>query len=117
MSQEQIEFFLIKHGALIPRGKSGDPAMAHSIVEDFSTRRSTQPAMSGNTRELATSLVEMKIASGDLPIQNAGAFQGEDKQQPPRGASESLNPDPPSSYPRMVWKDVHFDSMNVDALL
>ena len=79
MSQKQIEFLLIKHGALIPRGKSGDPAMAHSIVEDSSTGCSTQPAMSGNTRELATSLVEMKIASGDLPMPNAGASQGEDK--------------------------------------
>ena len=116
MSQEQIEFLLIKHGALSPRGKSGDPAMAHSIVEDSSTRRSTQPAMSGNTRELATSLVEMKIASGDLPMPDAGASQGDDKQQPPGDASESPNPEPPSNYPRMVWDDVHVDSMNVDAL-
>ena len=73
MSQEQIEFLLIRHGALIPRGKSGDPAMAHSIVEDSSTGRSTQRAMSGNTRELATSLVEMKIASKDLPMAYVGA--------------------------------------------
>ena len=34
---------------------------------------STQPAMSENTRELATSLVEMKIASGDLRMPDAGA--------------------------------------------
>ena len=73
MSQEQIESILIKLGALISRGKSGDPAMAHSIVEDSSTGRSTQLAMSGNTRELATSLVEMKIASGDLPMPDVGA--------------------------------------------
>ena len=73
MSQEQIEFLLIKHGALSLRDKSGDPAMAHSIVEDSSTRCNTQPAMSGNTRELATSLVEMKIALGDLPMPDAGA--------------------------------------------
>ena len=79
MSQEQIEFLLIKHGALSPRGKSRDPTMAHSIVEDSSTGRSTQPAMSGNTRELATSLVEMKIALGDLPMSDAGASQGNDK--------------------------------------
>ena len=59
MSQEQIEFLFIKHGVLSPRGKSEDPVMAHSIVEDSSTGRSTQPAMSGNTRELATSLVKM----------------------------------------------------------
>ena len=73
MSQKQIEFLLIRHGALIPRGKLGDPAMAHSIVEDSSTGRSTQPVMSGNTRELATSLVEMKIASEDLPMPDAWA--------------------------------------------
>ena len=116
MSQEQIESILINHGALIPRGKSGDPGMAHSIVEDSSTGSSTQPAMSGNTRELATSLVEMKIASGNLPMPDARASQGEDKQQPPGDASESLNPEPPSNYPRMVWEDVHVDLMNVDAL-
>ena len=116
MSQEQIEFLLIKHGALSPRDKSGDCAMAHSIIEDSSTGRSTQPAMSGNTRELATSLVEMKIALGDLPMPDVGASQGDDKQQPLEDASESLNPEPPSNYPRMVWDDVHVDSMNVDAL-
>ena len=116
MSQEQIEFLLIKHGVLSLRGKLGDPAMAHSIVEDSSTGRSTQLAMSGNTREQATSLVEMKIASGDLPMPNAGASQGEDKQQPPGDAPKSLNPDPPSNYPRMESDDVHVDSMNVDAL-
>ena len=80
MSHEQIEFLLIKHGALRPRGKSGDPAMAHLIVEDSSIGRRTQPTMSRNTRELATSLVEMKIASGDLPMPDAGASQGDDKQ-------------------------------------
>ena len=82
MSQDEIESILIKHGVLIPRGKSGDPTMARSIVEDFSIGRNTQPAMSGNTRELANSLVEMKIASGDLPMLDAGASQGEDNQQP-----------------------------------
>ena len=116
MSQDQVEFYLIKHGALIPRGKSGDPVMAHSIIEDSSTGRSTQPAMLGNIRELATSLVEMNIASGDLPMPNAGASQGEDKQQPHGDVSKSLNPDPPSNYPRMVWEDVHVDSMTLDAL-
>ena len=116
MSQEQIEFPLIRHGALIPRGKSGDPTMAHSIVEDSSTGRSTQPAMSGNTRELATSLVKMKIASGDLPMADTGAFQGEDNQQPPGDASASRNPNPVSVFPEQVWEDDPFDSMNVDAL-
>ena len=69
--------------------------MARSIVDDSSTGRSTQCAMSGNTRELATSLVEMKIASGDLLMQNAWASQGEHNQQSPGDASDSLNPDPP----------------------
>ena len=78
MLQDQIEFYLIKHGVLSPSGKSGDSAMVRSNVDDSSTGRSTQPAMSGNTRELATSLVEKKIASGDLPKPNAGASQGED---------------------------------------
>ena len=73
MSQDQIEFYLIKHGVLSPRDKLGDPAMALSNVDDSSTGRSTQPAMSGNTRELATFLVEMKIASRDLPMPNVGA--------------------------------------------
>ena len=41
---------------------SGDPAMDCSNVGDSSTRRSDQPAMSRNTRELASSLVEMMIS-------------------------------------------------------
>ena len=90
--------------------------MARSNVDDSSTGRSTQPAMSGNTRELATSLVEMKIASRDLPMPDVGASQGEDNQQPPGDASNSLNPNPPSIYPTQVREDVHVDSMNVDAL-
>ena len=116
MSQDQIEFYLIKHGVLSPRGKSGDPAMARSNVDDSSTGRSTQPAMSRNTRELATSLVEMKIASRDLPMPDAGASQGEDNQQPPGDGLDSLNPDPPSVYSRQVREDDHVDLMNVDAL-
>ena len=63
--------------------------MARSIVEDSSTGRSTQPAMSGNSRELATSLVEMKIALGDLPMPDVRASQGEDNQQRPGDASNS----------------------------
>ena len=116
MSQDQIEFYLIKHGVLSPRGKSRDPAMARSNIDDSSTGRNTQPAMSGNTRELATSLVEMKIASRDLSMPDTGASQGEDNQQPPGDTSYSLNSDPPSIYPRLVREDVHVDSMNVDAL-
>ena len=70
--QDQIESYLIKHKVLSSRGKSGDPAMARSNVDDSSTERNTQPAMSGNTRELATSLVEMKIATGDLLMPDIG---------------------------------------------
>ena len=116
MSQDQIESILIKHGVLIPRDKLGDPTMARSIVEDSSTGRSTQPAMSGNTRELANSLVEMRIASGDLPMPDVGASQGEDNQQPPGDASASRSPDPISVFLKQVWEDVHMDPMNVDAL-
>ena len=101
---------------LSPRGKSGDPTMARLNVDESSIGRNTQPAMSGNTRELATSLVEMKIASKDLPMPDAGASQVEDNQQPPGDASDSLNPDPPSISPKLLWEDVHVDSMNVDAL-
>ena len=72
--------------------------------------------MSGNTRELANSLVEMKIASGDLPMADVGAFQGEDNQQPPGDASASQNPDPVSVFLEHVSEDVHVDPMNVDAL-
>ena len=61
--------------------------MEHSNIGDSSIERSTQPAMSGNTRELATSLVEMKIASGDLPMPEAAASQGGDGQQLPRDRS------------------------------
>ena len=116
MSQDQIESYLMRAGVLSPRDKSRDPAMARSNIDDSSTGRSTQPAMSGNTRELATFLVEMKIASGDLPMADAGASQGEDNQQPPGDASNSLNPDPPSVSPKLLREDVHVDSMNVDAL-
>ena len=116
MSEDLIESYLIRAGVLSPRGKSGDPTMTRSNVDDSSTGCNTQLAMSGNTRELATSLVEMKIASGDLPMPDAGASQGEDYQQPPGDASDLLNPDPPSVSPKLLWEDVHVDSMNVDAL-
>ena len=116
MSKDLIESYLIRAGALRARGISGDPAMARSNVDNSSTRRSIQPAMSGNTRELATSLVEMKIALEDLPMLDVGASQGEDNQQPPGDTSDSLNPNPPSISPKLVWEDVHVDSMNVDAL-
>ena len=113
---EDIEAYLIRSGVLRARGISGDPAMARSNVDDSSTGRNTKPAMSGNTRELATSLVEMKIASEDLPMPDSGASQGEDNQQPLGDTLDSLNLDPPSVFPKLVSEDVHVDSMNVDAL-
>ena len=116
MSKNLMEFYLRRAGVLSEGGISGDPPMVRSNVDDSSIGRSTQPAISGNTRELATSLVEMKIASGDLPMLDAVASQGDDNQQPLGDASDSLNLDPPSVYPRQVREDVHVDSMNVDAL-
>ena len=71
----------------------GDPAMDCSNIGDSSTGRSTQPPMSGNTRELATSLVEMKIASEDLSMKEATASQGGHAQQLPRDATDALNED------------------------
>ena len=47
--------------------------MDRSNIGDSSTGRNTQPAMSENTRELATSLVEMKIALRDLLMPEAEA--------------------------------------------
>ena len=116
MLEDLIEAYLIRSQVLRARGISGDPVMVRSNVDDSSTGHSTQLAMSGNTRELATSLVEMKIALGDLPMPDVRASQGENNQQPPREASDSLNRDPPSVSPKLVWQDVYVDSMNVDAL-
>ena len=90
--------------------------MARSNVDDSSTGCSTQPPMSGNSRELATSLVEMKIASGDLLMPDTEASHREDNQQALGDASDLLNPDPPSISPKLLWEDVYMDSMNVDAL-
>ena len=59
---------------------SRDPTMERSNIGDSSTGHNIQPAMSRNTRELATSLVEMKIASKDLPMPEAAASQGGDSQ-------------------------------------
>ena len=55
---------------------SGDPTMNHSNIGDSLTGQSTQSAMSRNTRELATFLVEMKIALEDLSMDEAAASQG-----------------------------------------
>ena len=94
---------------------SGDPTMEHSDIGDSSTGHSTQPAMSGNTRVLATSLVEMKIALGDLPMPEATASQGGDVQQPAENAAEPLNEDPPI-VDLVDSEDSHKDPMNVDDL-
>ena len=94
---------------------SGDPTMERSNIGDFSTGRSTQPAMSGNTRELATSLVEIKIASGDLPMREVATPQGEDGQQPAGHAKGPPNEDPPT-MDLVDSKDFHEDPINVDDL-
>ena len=52
---------------------SGDLPMERSNIDDSSIGRNTQPAMSGNTRE-----VEMKTTSEDLPIPDLGTSQGDD---------------------------------------
>ena len=92
-----------------------DPVMDRSNIGDSSTGRSTQPAMLGNTRELATSLVEMKIALRDLSMDEAAASEGGDAQQPPGDAADALNEDLMTVDP-MDGKDSHEDPMNVDDL-
>ena len=87
--------------------------MDRSNIGDSSTGQSTQPAMSGNTRELATSLEEMKIASRDLSMPEAVASQGRDAQQPLRNAGDALNEDPLIVDP-MDGEDFHEDPMYVD---
>ena len=89
--------------------------MERSNIGDSSTGHSTQPTMSGNTRELATSLVEMKIASRDLSMLEAATFQGKDGQQPREDSTDPLNEDPPTVDLRDS-KDSHEDPMNVDDL-
>ena len=89
--------------------------MDHSNIGDSSIGQSTQPAMSRNTRELATSLVEMKIASGDLSMAEAAATQGGDTQQLPRDTTDTLNEDPLIVDP-MDGEDSHEDLKNVDDL-
>ena len=96
----EVESYLKKVGVLCEVGISGDLPMERSNIDDSSTGRSTQPAMSGNTRELATFLVEMKIALRDLLMPDAGAFQGDDYQQPPGDTLDSLNLNLSSVYPR-----------------
>ena len=89
--------------------------MERSNIGDSSTGHNTQPTMSGNTRELATSLVEMKIALGDLPMPKAAASQRGDDQQLREDAVDSLNVDPPD-VDSLDREDFHKDPMNVDDL-
>ena len=112
----EVESYLRKVGILCEVDISGDFLMERSNIDDSSTGRNTQLAMSRNTRALATSLVEMKIALEDLPMPDVGASQDDDYQQPPGDALDSLNLDPPSFYLRQMREDVHVDSMNVDDL-
>ena len=111
----EIESYLRKAEVVGEGGILGDLLIDRSNIGDFSTGRSTQPAMSGNTRELATSLVEMKIALGDLLMLETGASHGDDYQQPPGDALDSLNLDSPSVF-SLVWENIHVDPMNVDDL-
>ena len=82
--------------------------------------------MSGNTRELATSLVEMKIALGDLPISEAATSQRGNSQQLPEDAADVLSEDPvtvdsmddedPVTMDSMDDEDSHKDPMNLNDL-
>ena len=67
--------------------------MDRSNVGDSSTGQSDQSAILGNTRELETFLVEMKIASGDLSMEEAMASQGRDAQQRLGDVVDALNED------------------------
>ena len=102
----EVESYLRRVEVLCEGGILGDIPMECSNIDDSFTGHNTQPTMSGNTRELATSLVEMKIASRDLPMPDVGASQGDDYQQPPGDASNSLNLDPPSVHSRLVREDI-----------
>ena len=97
------------------RATLGDPTMDHSNTGDTFTGQSTQPAMSRNTRKLATFLVQIKIASEDPSMAEATASPGRDAQQPERDTTNALNEDPPTVDP-MDDKDSHEDPMNRDDL-
>ena len=71
--------------------------------------------MSENTRELATSLLEMKIPSENLPMAETAASQREDGQQPEGDAADALNEDLPT-VDLVDSEDSHEDPMNVDDL-
>ncbi len=67
---------------------SGDPTIDQSHVGDSSTPRSDQAAMSGNTKDLAWSLVDMKISSGDPPMEDATPSHQREAQDPEGGAGQ-----------------------------
>ena len=111
----QLESILRRVEIVGEGATSGDPTMERSNIGDSSIERNTQPAMSGNTRELATSLVEMKIASRDLLMPEAVAFQRGDGQQPPGDTTDFLSEDPPTVDP-LDSEDSHEVPKNVDDL-
>ena len=55
-----------------------DLTLDRSNVGNSSMGRRDQATMLGNTKELASSLVEMKISSEDLLMKEATASQGKD---------------------------------------
>ena len=76
------------------RATLGDLVMDHSKVGDSFTRRSDQAAMLGNMKELAFSLVEMKISLEDLSMKEAAVSQKGDAQQPQGDGVDPMNVDP-----------------------
>ena len=50
--------------------------------------------MSRNTKELVSSLVEMKISLRNLSMKEAVASQGGDAQQPQEDGADAMNEDP-----------------------
>jgi hypothetical protein len=85
-------------------GASGDPTIDRSQVGDSFTPLSDQAAMSGNTKDLAWSLVEMRISSGDLPMHDAAASQQREAQDRQGGDGER----------GQDAEDLPEDPMNVD---
>ena len=90
-----------------------DPAMYCSNIGDSSIGQSDQAAISGNTRELANSLMEMKILSGDISIKEVVAFQRRDAQQAQGDGADALNKDHMNLDPKDVQGSEE-DPMKVD---
>ena len=59
-----------------------------------STERSNQAAMSHNSKELVSSLVEIKISLGDLSMKEAATSQGGDVLQSQEDVADPMNVDP-----------------------